>query len=444
MAKTKRTYPTGKFYLKVPAVPKNTEQYPIYIQYTWNRNILKKATGIKCKATDWNATGNNGKGEFKSSHGNTYKHENNKLQALLQKYDSLIYDYVQQHPHQLTTDIVRDLLNDKPLTRKDGGRGFVDYTLSMLENEYSRNRIKISRFNNGKSAMNIFSEFLRTKEIERLYIGDVTTDLLDEYIRWRRNIKHNCDETINHSLTPVIKAAKKAADEGLMEKTISSAISEMRITIKPKLDTDNESDVKFLTKEEIISLAEYYSSCEQPRRKEYIEMFFFAYHACGLRCIDIMTLRWADIDLSKKELKKIMVKTLKRVTVPLTEQALAILHKWEGRNEKYVFGLLANDFNLDDDTKLYNRRNSVEQMINQSLKVVGENLHFSSPLTMHVARHSFAVHALNDGLSMTVVGRLLGHSSTEITEKVYAQFSPETLSDEVAKLHLRGLFNSEI
>lgn len=35
---------------------------------------------------------------------------------------------------------------------------------------------------------------------------------------------------------------------------------------------------------------------------------------------------------------------------------------------------------------------------------------------------------------MSVVSRLLGHSSTDITEKVYARFLPETLSAEVAKL----------
>ena len=35
---------------------------------------------------------------------------------------------------------------------------------------------------------------------------------------------------------------------------------------------------------------------------------------------------------------------------------------------------------------------------------------------------------------MSVVSRLLGHGSTDITEKVYAKFLPETLSAEIAKL----------
>ena len=53
---------------------------------------------------------------------------------------------------------------------------------------------------------------------------------------------------------------------------------------------------------------------------------------------------------------------------------------------------------------------------------------------MHVARHSFAVMALNDGMPMSVVSRLLGHASTGVTEKVYAKYLPETLEDEMNKL----------
>ncbi len=56
-------------------------------------------------------------------------------------------------------------------------------------------------------------------------------------------------------------------------------------------------------------------------------------------------------------------------------------------------------------------------------------------MPFHFSRHTFAVLALNDGLSMTVISRLLGHGSTDVTEKVYAKFLPQTLTAEVEKLH---------
>ena len=93
-----------------------------------------------------------------------------------------------------------------------------------------------------------------------------------------------------------------------------------------------------------------------------------------------------------------------------------------------------DDLNLDDAEALYKARNNATKCINQSLVVVGENIGLPFNLSMHVARHTFAVFALNKGLSMSVVSRLLGHGSTDVTEKVYSRFLPETLASEVAKL----------
>jgi integrase len=51
---------------------------------------------------------------------------------------------------------------------------------------------------------------------------------------------------------------------------------------------------------------------------------------------------------------------------------------------------------------------------------------------MHVARHTFAVKALNTSrLDVHLISRLLGHSSVTVTEKVYATFLLPTLTSEV-------------
>ena len=58
---------------------------------------------------------------------------------------------------------------------------------------------------------------------------------------------------------------------------------------------------------------------------------------------------------------------------------------------------------------------------------------------IHLARHTFAVHALNQGMTMTAVSQLLGHTSTEMTERVYAHYIPETLSKELERINLPSL-----
>ena len=290
--------------------------------------------------------------------------------------------------------------------------------------------------------MNIFQTFLRaTKQgsyrPDAIYVGDMTPELLDSYITWRREVKLNSDATINHALTPILKACAYASEMGMMDPAINARIQDMRIVSKVSLSEDEaEFDGKGLTKEQMFSLLEYYKTSPEPRRKEFLEMFFFAFHACGLRVVDVMTLQWKHIDFARKELRKIMIKTNKRHVIPLTEPALNILHRWQEKRAgcRYVFDLVKDDLDLDDAEALYKARNNATKCINQSLAVVGELIGLPFSLSMHVARHSFAVFALNKGLSMSVVSRLLGHSSTDVTEKVYARFLPETLSNEVARL----------
>ena len=149
----------------------------------------------------------------------------------------------------------------------------------------------------------------------------------------------------------------------------------MRIVTKVSLSEEEaEFDGKSLTKEQMIALLEYYRNCVEPRRKEFLEMFFFAFHACGLRVVDVMTLQWKHIDFTRRELRKIMIKTNKRHVIPLTEPALHILRQWQEKREgcRYVFNLVKESLDLDDAEALYKARNNATKCINQSLVVTEE------------------------------------------------------------------------
>ena len=443
MGRPKRLYPLGKYRLRTPKTIDKSKTYPIELEYTWNRQVLRKSANIFVKAADWNQNGNQGRGEIRSSYGNEYKRLNKVLMERVDTMDAQLAEYNVKHPNQITAEVIAGFLSHKPLTRKDQGKDFAEFVLERLESEYSRHKIGRSRYKNGICCMNVFTTFLRatnqgTYEKDKIYVGDITPELIDGYITWRRDIRQNGDETINHSLTPILKACSYATELGMIEQSVNARIQDMMIVTKPSLsDEESEFDGKALTKEQMDAILEYYKNCKEPRRKEFMEMFFFAFHACGLRIVDVMTLQWGHINFEKKELRKIMIKTSKRHVIPLTEPALKILRKWQEKRVgcRYVFDLVNDNLDLNDEEALYKARINATKCIGQSLAVVGEQLEFPFSLSMHVARHSFAVMALNKGLSMSVVSRLLGHGSTDITEKVYAHFLPETLSAEMDKLH---------
>ncbi|MBQ8096932.1 MAG: recombinase, partial [Prevotella sp.] len=62
MGRPKRLDPLGKFRLRVPKQPERDKAYPVELEYTWNRNILRRTTNVFVKLVVWNKAGINGRG----------------------------------------------------------------------------------------------------------------------------------------------------------------------------------------------------------------------------------------------------------------------------------------------------------------------------------------------------------------------------------------------
>lgn len=104
-------------------------------------------------------------------------------------------------------------------------------------------------------------------------------------------------------------------------------------------------------------------------------------------------------------------KTGKDFTIPLIKPALEILEKYNNKlpvisNVKY----------------------------NQYLKIVAQAAKIDKPVSTHWARHTGATILLNDGVPMQIVSKICGHSSTKITEQVYAKLLDETVVDAIKKI----------
>ena len=71
---------------------------------------------------------------------------------------------------------------------------------------------------------------------------------------------------------------------------------------------------------------------------------------------------------------------------------------------------------------------------NQYLKVIAQAAGIDKPVSTHYARHTGATLLLNEGIDMRIISKICGHSSTKITEQVYAKLLDETVVDAVKKL----------
>ncbi len=73
------------------------------------------------------------------------------------------------------------------------------------------------------------------------------------------------------------------------------------------------------------------------------------------------------------------------------------------------------------------------QKYNDCLKVLAVMAGIDKPVSSHWARHTGATMLLNSGMSMEIVSKVLGHSSTKITREVYAKLLDETVSDAMER-----------
>ena len=438
MARKSRQFPIGKFTLRTPRKTKNGQEYIIYIYYYWQGRQLRRSTDISVSKKDWNQNANNGVGELRSSYGSNYQQRNVFLQKLLRNIDSQIMEYVEKHSI-ISCEVIESFLDgSSDALRSDNGIDFIEFAKQRYRDRYQSGNIGVSSRENGISYINQFAKFLlqehrgtHGERNELLYLSEITEQLVLDFRNWQLGNKRKVD-TVNKAVQAIAGVCQYASHMHYVPIEVTLAIKDMHLSDK-SLDADDVS-VKYLKREELEEYASIRDILPLIRMREFHDMFMFSFYACGLRLIDMMTLRWKDIDFEKKIIRKVQVKTRNRNVIPIREAAIEILERWKGRYGVYVFGLLPDDFKLDDDEALRKRRNSITATINTSLKRQSKLANLKNEITFHWARHTWAVLALEKGVEISKISRLLGHTSTSVTERIYAEYLPESLGDVVDSL----------
>lgn len=438
MGRRQRDFPRGKLLLRVPRETNTDQKYAIYIYYYWHGKQLRMSTGLFATEGDWNAEANHGLGGLRPSWGKDYREKNLYLNKLLKSIDDKIFKYVEMHG-RITADVIHNIMNgnDESL-RKDKGIEFVSFAKERISQRYHNNQIGVSTYKNGLTYINQFEKFLKYThsgthgaDDELLYVGEMTVEIAVEFRKWYAAGKKI--DTVNKVLQCLANICNYAAKLDYLQSSVALGIADLHIADR-NIDV-RDMDVKYLTDAELTIFSNLRNQLQHPRQKDFHDLFMFSFYACGLRLVDIITLKWSHIDFKNKLIKKVQIKTSKRNVVPFIEPAERILERWRGRNKVYVFDLLKEEFDINDDEALKRRRNSVDTTINASLKRQVKDAKLGKSLTFHMARHTWAVLALQRGINVSKISALLGHATTAVTEKVYAEYLPEDLKDIVRELN---------
>lgn len=440
MQQTKKIIPSGNFALLNAPNPKG--ERCIYLRYYLGKYV-KKSTDIWVFENDWDD-------QYQCVRPGNKMHVriNNRLTLLKREIDEKLMDC----DEELTPALLRSIVDGQfQIENKEAKQTtLVDYAHKVNDMLYAKKDYGYTAWYNKKSYIDAFSTFEEFfLKQPHVVLSKLKVGLFNQYIDYRFKVKKNTNrEGINKTLIPLYTAIKDAVNNGLIEnKDVAPILGNFLDTRETeyKAEVEVEEKIKYLTEEQLKSLHEYQSNVVYQRTAEILDMFFFCFYACGMRLSDMMTLEWHHIDWDNKVIKKMQFKTKRMpdILTPLCDEAIEILERWKSykRNKRFVFDLLPEDYNIEDQQRLFMDRNSKDKTFNRSLRAISINAKMPFNVTMHVARHSFAVMAINRGVTLYMVSKLMGHSSIVATEKTYAQFLKEKVQEDVKTILNMNLGN---
>jgi len=163
------------------------------------------------------------------------------------------------------------------------------------------------------------------------------------------------------------------------------------------------------------------------RDKMMLDMFY----ATGMRRMELVRLKEADVDLSNQTIK-IMGKGGKMRYVPVSSGLKRLINEY-----RYVknreFGSDSSDafFVTDDGRAVY------EQFVYRKVRHYLSQQDKLEKCSPHVMRHTFATHLLDEGADIRAIQELLGHSGLATTQ-IYTHNTIENLKTIYKQAHPRA------
>jgi integrase len=163
----------------------------------------------------------------------------------------------------------------------------------------------------------------------------------------------------------------------------------------------NSKKMRFLTLDEIKLLLESATTPE-------VRMAALISLNTGLRRANVLGLTWSEVKLSKKTitLPGTVMKSGREHTVDIPAHLVPVFKIWRDTNK------LSKD--------LFANIPSFRRQWENTVKVCGATFH---DVTFHSLRHTFASQWLMNGGDITVLSRIMDHSSISITMDVYGHLS---------------------
>lgn len=371
-------YPTLRFVFDRKHVATSEKKGLVQIEVTFSGKRKWIGTGVKLYKHQWD--------DQKKVIRNL---DSVRLNALLDEQVAKINEYVMQLVKKGAPFSFDDF---EEILKKPSAVSFLDFIQDRIDN---RNDISESTIKQHRTLLMSLFDFGKICSVEDLTRQNIM--LFDDFLH-KKGITQTTVFNYHKRLKRYIN---EAILFGLIDKNPYSSM---------KMDRGKSKKRKYLTAEEL----ERVKSC--PINSVAVErvrdLFLFQAYT-GLSYSDLQKFDFqnnVEIRGDKYMIADRRLKTNEDYFIILLSPALEVLRKYD-----FKLPVISN-------TKY-----------NLMLKVVSEFAGIGKPLTTHMARHTFAVFALNNGIPIEVVSKMLGHSNINTTQ-IYAKIVQNSVVEAFNKL----------
>jgi site-specific recombinase XerD len=379
---------------------------PLYIRLIKDRKTKFVAVGVKLKENEWDDE----KQRVKKNHPNSAR-MNASISQKVADAEAQVAD-LERKVKSVSANKLKEAIKGKEIPN------FFQFSYKRCEN--IRGSVSISTYRNYVMYLKKFEDWVGTNN---LHFDEITVTLLKDYLAYMSNTLKNGNTTQRYSIMILAIMFKEAIKEDIIPEFMYP-FSKLNLKKDP-------TKRMFLNKDQIEAL----SKLELKDKSELArDLFIFAIYAGGLRYSDVIELQYKHFNSDENRIKKTIRKTKREHQFKIGNTALGILNKYFKSNadkEDFIFPVVVDKKKfLEDEEFRYDYIESSNHSNNFQLNRLGKQIELPFSLSFHLSRHSFATTALNNGMRIEHVSKLMDHSDIRTTQ-IYAKILNEELDKAV-------------
>ncbi|MFI3293408.1 MAG: site-specific integrase [Rikenellaceae bacterium] len=383
----------------------------IYYQIIHNRVVRQLITTYRIHSEEWNevtsrivATANDDprRANFLQSLRSNIKFDTDRLNHIIYSLEIKESDY--------TSDDVVAVFQNQPK-----GETLFNFTPTLIE------RLKqLGKIRTAETYTATMKSFMMFREGADISLGAIDSNMMQCYEGFlkRRDAAPN---TISFYMRVLRAIYNRAVEDGLIEnkRPFRSVYTGLEKTLKraiPLRDIKRIKDLD-LTKKPTLELVR--------------DMFIFSFYTRGMSFIDMAFLRKKDLSNSMITYRR--SKTNQQLHIKWEVCMQQLLDKYDTKDTQYLLPIIRRS-----DVSERNQYRNALLVYNKRLKEIGEMVGLSVPLTLYVARHSWASVAKSKNVPIAVISEGMGHDS-ETTTQIYLASLDTKIVDKANNMILKLL-----